>query len=131
MPPPPARDRLAGFIEPWNEVAWVGMPASARQWIIRDGSRLAAEMLAVNGDQLIAKELLGLKMPVMLLGGDYLTAPAGRILDRLEQRFPNSERHCLGGLGHMGPVMVSAVVAAKLRAFLGRASPSMEAGHGK
>jgi hypothetical protein len=67
----------------------------------------------------------------MVAGGDHLPALAGRALDSLEQGLPNIERYWLGGLGHMGPVMASAVVANKLRTFLGRESPSMEAGHGK
>ena len=111
---------IAGFIETWSEVAWMDMPAPARQSIMRDGAGLVAELLAAgNGDQFITKDLLRLKMPVLLLGGDRSPALAGRILDRLEQRLPNPERYCFGGLGHMGPVMASAVVADKLRAFFG------------
>ena len=67
----------------------------------------------------------------MVVGGDRLPGLAGRALDSIERGLPNIERYWLGGLGHMGPVMASAVVANKLRTFLGRESPSMEAGHGK
>jgi hypothetical protein len=67
----------------------------------------------------------------MVVGGDRLPGLAGRALDSIERGLPNIERYWLGGLGHMGPVMASAVGANKLRAFMGRASPSMEAGYGK
>ena len=102
---------IAAFIEAWNEASWKDIPASARETILRDASGLARETRAVNDDGYSPLDLEGLTVPTLLLGGDTSPALAGRILDRLERKLPNTRREILAGLGHMGPVMAPSRVA--------------------
>jgi pimeloyl-ACP methyl ester carboxylesterase len=109
----------AAFIEAWNETAWADMPAGVREAILRDGEGLAAELRAVNDTAAAPGSLERFTLPTLLLGGDGSPPLAGRILDRLQRRLPNTERVTFEGLGHMGPVMAPSVVAEKLLVFLG------------
>ena len=109
---------MAAFIAAWNETDWADIPQKTRDTILRDGAGLAAEMRAVNDMPFDAAALNRIRTPTLLLGGGASPPLAGRILDRLERRLPNTERIRLDDLGHMGPVLAPGVVAGKLAAFL-------------
>lgn len=109
---------MAAFIAAWNEIAWDDIPQKTRDTVLRDGAGLAAEMRAVNDMSFEVAGLNGIKIPTLLLGGMASPPLAGRILDQLERRLPNTQRSRFDGLGHMGPVLAPATIAKKLVAFL-------------
>lgn len=109
---------VAAFVEGWNEVAWTAIPAAARARLVEAGSLLAAETDAVGQQQIDAEALARLAVPVLLLLGTASPELPNRAIRRLRRQLPHAQSVSLEALGHMGPVMMPAIVAEALETFL-------------
>jgi len=113
---------VAAFVEGWNETRWAAIPEAARARLAAAASTLAAETRAVHDCSIDATAWDRVTAPVLLLQGTISPPLVSRIMTGLLRRLPRVRRTVLAELGHMGPALRPAPVAAALEDFLRRSS---------
>ena len=109
---------VKAFIEAFNEVSWGNLPAALRADLVSKAALLAAETRAAPLVKLDRTRLATLSMPVLILQGGRSPPVTHRMSLRLAQAIPHAVRRIVPGVGHMGPALTPAVVAAEIVPFL-------------
>lgn len=109
---------VKAFIEAFNEVSWSDLPATLRADLVSKAAVLAAETRAAPLVELDRSKLAALSIPVLILQGERSPPVTHRMTLRLAEAIPYAVRRILPGVGHMGPALSPAAIAAELIPFL-------------
>jgi pimeloyl-ACP methyl ester carboxylesterase len=83
-----------------GEERWRAMPEARRQQAEANISALRASMLGAGFPKPTQEELRGVTTPALLVEGEHTKAVFRRILDRLEEMLPHTERAMIPGATH-------------------------------
>lgn len=111
----------AGFIDYWMGAgAWATTP-EARRGAVTEAMRPIRQWTdAIFAEPWSLAGLAGLRMPVLLLGGEVSPASARDLLPLLAAALPQATLQVLPGLGHMAPVTHPQAVNPLIEQFLRR-----------
>jgi pimeloyl-ACP methyl ester carboxylesterase len=99
-----------------------GLPAARRKQVAANA--IAAEFLGSGFPPLIDSELRGMTVPTLLVGAEHSPALFHRLLDRLEELLPSTERVEIRGASHIMHEDQPAAYAAAVGAFLAARAPA-------
>lgn len=118
------------FVDYWSGCgAWSRIPEARKQGLIARLPKIGLDFQATVNDPLTLEALRDLRMPRLLLQGEYTTLPARRICRALALLWPDASHCCVRGAGHMGPVSHADAVNRLVAGFL-RDSPWAAPAHG-
>jgi pimeloyl-ACP methyl ester carboxylesterase len=92
------RDAFVGGV--LGKERWRALPEARRQQADQNLSTLKASMLGAGFPPLGDEEVRGVRAPALLVAGEHTRAIFRRILDRLEELLPDTERVTLPGATH-------------------------------
>ncbi len=95
----------ARFTDYWGgDGAWSGMPLARQDMVAARTPKVVAEFGALFSDDMTARRLASLTLPVRVLRGTTSPFPARDLAALIAGAVPNGELVTLEGLGHMGPI---------------------------
>jgi len=107
------------YFDYWNgNGAWASLEKEIRKYVLDGAEKNFYEFEAIFDE---GKGLINPKefsQPVLLIGGAVSQPPPLRILEILEDQFPNVQRHLIDGGTHMSPITHSAQVNSLINTFL-------------
>lgn len=83
-----------------GEERWRELPEARRQQANENLSALKASLLGAGYPELSEEELRGVRSPALLVAGEHTRAIFLRILDRLQELLPDTERATIPGATH-------------------------------
>lgn len=95
------------FLSLWGGAGpeWEEMPRRVQDQIVRQMESVVSAGLSIEEDKAgMLDKLTGVTCPVDLIAGGNSQPIMAAILDGLQARLPQAERHVIAGAGHMVPV---------------------------
>lgn len=110
---------MASFIDYWNgDNAWDSMRPEYQALMLRWAPKAPLEFYALMEESELLWAYVALKMPVLLLRGEYTPAPTEAIAKALAGILPNARLIDVSGAGHMGHVTHASDVHAAIMSHL-------------
>lgn len=107
------------FVDYWGGPgAWRVLSGDRQTGIARRGGVIAAQFGALANDVPRIGNYRSLRAPVLMLAGSEMRAPVRRIGELLRFALPNAAFCTMEGMGHMGPITHSKVVARRISEFI-------------
>jgi len=111
----------ARFLNYWAGTGtWEALPAGPRDAVATRMRTVLAHFDALFGDPLPARDLDGVRVPMMVISGAATVASTRRIAQLLRGALPAARHETLAELGHMGPVTHPAEVNRRIVYFVER-----------
>ncbi|EYF04912.1 alpha/beta fold hydrolase [Chondromyces apiculatus] len=112
---------VRSFVDYWNgPSAWSAIPPTAREEFLRVSRKAFLEVRDLIGHRAAAGEWRRIRVPTLLLTGAQSPLVAHRVVERLVELLPVTDRETLDGMGHMGPLTHTDLVNARIRAHIDR-----------
>ena len=114
-----AEDGIEQYFDYWNgDGAWAELDEELSDYVLAGATKNYYEFEAIfkGGEGLPLPEFF--VQPVLLIGGSKSQKPPLDILRKLENCFPDSQRHLIEGATHMSPITHSEQVNSIIRNFL-------------
>jgi pimeloyl-ACP methyl ester carboxylesterase len=107
------------FVDYWGgRGAWHALSMSQQAGIANRVDVIAAQFRALANDAPRLGDYRSLHAPVLMLAGSEMRAPVRRIRELLRFALPDAAGCTMGGIGHMGPITHSSVVAQRISEFI-------------
>ena len=109
----------ARFVDYWGGLgAWRGLSVDQQTGLAKRIVTVAAHFVALANDAPRLADYRSLRAPVLVLAGSEMRAPIRRIGELLRFALPNAAFCTMAGMGHMGPITHSSVVAQRIAGFV-------------
>ena len=107
------------FVDYWGgRGAWHALSTSQQAGIEKRVDVIAAQFTALANDAPRLGAYRSLHAPVLMLAGSEMRTPVRRIGELLRFALPNAAFSTMEGMGHMGPITHSSVVAQRISEFI-------------
>ena len=107
------------FVDYWGgHGAWHALSINQQAGIAKRADVIAAQFRALASDAPRLDDYRSLHAPVLMLAGSEMRAPVRRIGELLRFALPDAAGCTIGGMGHMGPITHSRIVAQRVSQFI-------------
>ena len=107
------------FVDYWGGLgAWRGLSVGQQTGIAKRIPAVAAHFVALANDAPRLADYRSLRAPVLMLAGSEMRAPVRRIGELLRFALPNAAFRTMVGMGHLGPITHTNVVARRIAGFV-------------
>lgn len=114
-----SEDGIADYFDYWNGAgSWETLDEGLAEYVLAGAQKNFHEFKAIFNGGMDLADPESFAKPTLLIGGAQSNKPPLRVIEILEDRFPDARRHLIAGATHMSPITHGDLVNPLIRDFI-------------